>query len=607
MAKRLLVAAFALMIAAALAGCVSIPTGGPVMSSTVTQGPGGQGQHYMQLVPNPPVDGWDPEEIVTGFLAASGSFGYRQVAEEYLAPAARKWNPAWSAFVYSKGPVVNAPVYQAVKGSGKSATQMAEVTIGGTVQAKLSGTGGYAVPQAPQKGASAPVEGPPTFGLVKVGGQWRISSAPPRLLLSSYMFNLDYQSRNLYFFDPNYSYLVPDPAYVPLQATPVDLMTGLVKDLIKQPSDWLLGATTTAFPDGTTLNDVTLNGGTAIVNLSIPRKALEASKQSTARLKEMSAQLLYTLSAPGQSGSAVQSVELSVNGVPWSPPGSQQNPVQPLSQEYAPRLGTSGDFYYLDSAGWLVDHNIAQGTTRRLVALGQGYSQIAVSPGAPGSQYVAALKGGVLYAGPLGKLTRQPGRYLSMSWDPDGNLWATNTGNLIVEMPAPDSSGQPLGQPVTVEVVNSDGTLNLAPFSAVRVAPDGVRMAIVVQGSGLNFGAINYPPQGPRTSSTIVKIELSPFYVSQVGSATFGSVSWYGPDDVITLSEPNQALAEYPVNGGSPTAMPSPDRIQSITASYGSPLIAGLANGSVMANSSLTGAWPNAPIIKKGFAPVYPG
>ena len=44
--------------------------------------------------------------------------------------------------------------------------------------------------------------------------------APPYLLLTSDSFQYDYQLRNLYFFDPTDSYLVPDPVYVPLQATP---------------------------------------------------------------------------------------------------------------------------------------------------------------------------------------------------------------------------------------------------------------------------------------------------------------------------------------------------------------------------------------------------
>ena len=89
----------ALVIAASAAGCVSMPTGGPVQSYTVTQGPGAQSQHYQQMYAQPPGNGWSPEGIVNGFLTASASFANRQqVAREYLTPeASRKWNPSWSA------------------------------------------------------------------------------------------------------------------------------------------------------------------------------------------------------------------------------------------------------------------------------------------------------------------------------------------------------------------------------------------------------------------------------------------------------------------------------------------------------------------------------
>ncbi len=605
-ASRLRTAALGLLLVASLAGCVSIPTAGPVQSSTVTQGPGAQGQHYMQIVPKPPVKDWRPDQIVQGFLLASASFGYWQIAREYLTPTAR-WNPTWSAIVYSRGPTVSPPVYQKTK---KGAPATAVVTVGGKVQATLSQNGGYAVPAAPSASGPQQQGVPEVFELEKVGGQWRISSVPPYLLLSSYLFNSDYQLRNLYFFDPGYSYLVPDPAYVPLQATPVDLTKGLVNDLIHQPPDWLSHGTTTAFPQGTTLTDVTLNGGTATVNLSIAaRKGSPswASQSSTTKtmMQRVSAQLLETLSGSGQSGSAVQSVELSVNGNMWNPPGSQENPVQHLGQaRYSPPTGSSGTFYYLDD-GNLMEHS--SNATAKIARLGTAYSSIAVSPGPPRSRYVAALSGSTLYAGPLnGKLTRVPGGpYQTMSWDPGGDLWVT-TNDEIFTLPAPERPGQPLGQPVPVTVENSNGATDPGPFNALRVAPDGVRVAIIVNGSGLYFGAIAQAP-ATRVNPPPVKIVLSPFYVTATAIAMFGAVSWYGADNVITLTEPGAALTEYPVNGGNATSIPSQASIQSITASLGNPLVAGVAKGGLMTDANLTGAWPPAPTIKNGISPVYPG
>lgn len=562
------------------------------MSYTVTQGPGGQSQPFPQAVAQPPRAGWGPEEIVYGFLIASASFGTGQkIAREYLTPdASRNWRPNWSATVYSKGPDVRPAVY-----TGTGRAKQATVTIGGTVQANLSGAGSYAFPKASE------LQGPPPFVLVQVGGQWRISQVPSDLLLNSDLFNLDYQLRNLYFFDPTGQYLVPDPVYVPFQDTPADLMNGLVQDLISPPPDWLSpAATRTAFPPGTKrLGDVTLDGGTAAVNLGGA-----IAKASPQVLEQVSAQLLWTLSGSGQAGSAVQSVELSVNSTPKSPPNSDENPVQQLHQSrYSPPTGASRVFYYLDSAGNLLRGDGTPGQEVKVAPhIGAGYSQIAVSPGR--QQYVAALRDGSLFIGPLGgKLAKWGGAgYTTMSWDPAGDLWAT-TSDQIVMLRASADGGPPQAQPVPVSVVDSYNNPVSGPFSALRVAPDGVRVALIVGGSILNFGAI-VVKAGDRPGQVMIKIVLSPFYVSVAGGTAFRSVTWYGPDNVITLGDPGSTLTEYPVNGGSSTTISPQARIESITASSGYALIAGIAKGIMMANPSPTGSWIS---IGNGAIPAYPG
>jgi len=565
-------------------------SGGPVLSYAVTQGPGAQSQHYQQIYPQSPGNGWAPEEIVRGFLTASASFAnHQQVAREYMTPkASRAWNPNWSAIVFSNGPNVTSVTYPAT-GPRKSAL----VEVSGTVQANLSGSGSYAVASA---SATGPPGIPPTFDLVKVGGQWRISEAPSKLLLASDLFKFDYQLRNLYFFDPTSHYLVPDPIYVPLQATPTDLMNGLVHDLITPPVDWLLNATRTAFPDGTTrIGDVALDGGTAAVSLGGA-----ITKASNDVLQQVSAQLLWTLSGSGQGGPAVQSVELFLNGKPWIPRGSQENPVQHQSG-YHPPDGASRSFYYLDGAGNLLRRDGTAGKPVKIAHVGTGYTQIAVSPQ---SHYLAALRGGALYIGPVGgRLVKRNGTgYTTISWDPGDNLWAT-TSDQIVMVRGDARPNDPQGQPITVNVTDSDGNQATGPFTALRVAPDGVRVAVIVGGTDLNFGAIEWQA-GARAGQVMMRIVFSPFNVIATDT-TFGAVSWYGPDNVITYGEPGPTLTEYPVNGGSSTSIPPLPRIKSITASWGSALVAGQAKGGMMVDASLTGSWMIIP--GKSFSPAYPG
>lgn len=564
-------------------------------SYAITQGPGGQSQPYLQSIAQPPRAGWLPAAIVQGFVTASASFGSQQIAREYLTTQARRtWKPGWSAVVYSNDPNVQPAVYT---GTGRG--RQAAVTIGGSVQAILSGQGGYAVPSASAAGGLPGNQ--LTFTLEKVGGQWRISKAPQYLLLTSYQFQSDYQLRNLYFFDPTGRFLVPDPVYVPVTTpTAANLIEGLVYDLIHPPPDWLSrGATYTAFPKGTTtVGDITLNGGTAAIDLG--GGIGKAPKDSL--LLKVSAQLLWTLTGSGQSGPAVQSVALSVNGKPWSPPASDLNQVQQLRQsKYSPPTGASRVFYYVDSTGNLMSRDGPQAKAQKVEHIGTGYSQIAVSPD---RQYLAALSSGSLFIGRVGGplLKRAGTGYTSMSWDAADDLWATSGGEIVM-LRGSAKPDQPQGRPAGVTVMDPNGTSqNSGSFTALRVAPDGVRVAIIVGATDLDFGAIVAQP-GPRPGQLSIDIVLSPFSVSAPGS-TFTSLTWYGPDNVITLRDPGPDLTEYPVDGGSSRSITAQPDMTRITASLGFPLIAGLPGGGMMADAGLSGSWTPA---GTGVCAVYPG
>jgi hypothetical protein len=620
---RALLAPLAALVAALfVAGCVSMPSAGPVLSYPVAQQTGGQnGQNLLQIIAAPPGNGWGPKSIVTGFLTAAAAIGGQQrVAREYLTPQASKiWNPSWNAFVYQTGPTVMNPVYRptsvqpsagphqsaGVKPTAKSVAkgskpppELAIVMVHGKISASLSGHGTYAVPSS-----SAP-DGPQFFELVQTGGQWRISSAPSELLLTQVQFAADYELRNLYFFDPSETFLVPDPVYVPLQATTTSLMDRLVNDLIAPPDDWLAGgATQTSFPPGTKIiGGITLSGSTAAVNLggSIAR----AQDQKTL-LAQVSAQLLWTLVVPGQGGSQVQSVELLVNGQPKYPPGNSQGiPVQHVSESsYQPPTGASSVFYYVSSVGYLYSRNDVTGKQRRIAKIGTGYTRIAVSPD---GRYLGALSQGSLYMGPIdGPLVKQQGPpgYMTISWDPTDNLWATTEQGEILAFRAGVSPNSREARPLTATVPAS--TITVGQITAAQIAPDGVRVALLISGE-LTFGAIVWQ-QGAGTGPGLgsVKIELSPFDVSDPMSSEFTAVTWYGPDNVITLGGPGSTLTDYPVNGGTSTEQSLDESVESITASSGQALVAGLARGAMIQAPTLTGAW--TPIADKGVPPVYPG
>jgi hypothetical protein len=577
-----------------------MPTGGPVLAYPVTQGTDAQNQPYLQIQPQPPGAGWTPEQIVQGFLTASANFGnYPQVARQYLTPTEQSWDPFWSAVVYKEGPDVSPPTYPS---GAKNATR-ATVRIGGTIQANLLGNGNYSVPSASTPSGSP--DTPPPFQLVKVHGQWRISSAPQELLLTSNSFENDYQLRDLYFFDPQSKVLVPDPVYEPLGSSG-NLMDRLVSELISPPDDWLsYGATKTAFPPKTKVSSVELDGVTAVVSLT----GAAIAKANSSVMEQVSAQLLSTLfgaEPSGANGQGVKSVEVVVNAKPWVPTDNQGSPVQ-TTPKWTPAPGKSTSFYYVSSTGYLMNRKATGGKPVSLEQLGIGSSPVQIAVSADGT-YLAALRGSTLYTGLIGgKLTNRGTGFTSMSWDANDDLWVSQGGQILLFRGRPNVR-QPLVQMVSVDVV---GTQVNQSFTTLRVAPDGVRVAIVSNGNELTFGAISRE-LGENPRITLSPVQETP--LTQVQSvpaiANFTSLSWYGPDYVIALAEPGPSVTEYPVSGGTPQPGQADPDMQTITASAGEPLIAGFQQGHMKADASLNASWMtindgDTPAV--GSAPTYPG
>src|SRR5580698_5815637 len=114
--RRPLLALLAAVTAAlAVTGCVSMPSAGPVLSYPVSQETGGQNGQNLQISAQPPSAGWNPQQMVSGFLIAAAA-NQDQVAREYLAPAIRKgWNPSLTTttYVYQTRPNLLNPVPQA--------------------------------------------------------------------------------------------------------------------------------------------------------------------------------------------------------------------------------------------------------------------------------------------------------------------------------------------------------------------------------------------------------------------------------------------------------------------------------------------------------------
>jgi hypothetical protein len=578
-----------------LAGCVTVPTSGHVQAVNITQGGSNQGQGYLQPIPVSPDRGWKPRQIVSGFLAANASFASNHaVAREYLtASASRAWQPGWAVTVFGQNPAVSQVSMPAQLSRPQAAS--AVVDVGGQVLGNLSGSGQYAISSAAQGQTHE------RFTLVRKDGEWRISDLPHSLLLTETDFHRVYQSRNLYFFGPAMQVLVPDPVYVPQEATPSELVTRLVRALLNPPTGWLHGAAQTGFPAGTQLlndGEVSLDGGTVIVNLGGA-----AARASGTVLGEMSAQLLWTLAGSSSDEPAIQSVELEINGAPRTLPGTG-SPVQQIGLygSQMPAASAHGSFYYADSRGAVrslsgtVEADARQGTLAPGQA-GAGQVPVAGIAVSPDGRYVAGLAavGTGVYTGKLAPGAtldqRISGHFTSLSWDTHDDLWAAGSSGVWM-LPAGGGAAVQVG-----DVLPAGDQV-----TALRVAPDGVRCAMIVTSGG----------RWQLLLAAIVRAGQQAFLGEPVQISSenvhFTDVTWYDADHVIALSQTSSGpvLDEVAVNGETLSLVPAEQGTVSITADGGSnPLVAGLSNGQMVTLASLGGLWSGT--VGTGHDPAYPG
>ena len=584
-----------------LCACATVPDSGPVQAGKVARTVGGQNPDYLQLIPVPPQPEWSAGQVVEGFLAACASFANgHAIAREYLDPAHRhSWKPGWAVTV------VGAPkVEQAVNlahQAGAPYSQEESVTATGQKLATLTDNGLY-------RGTTG--SSTYSFHLFKINGQWRIDNPPGRLLLTEPDFKRVYAPRNLYYVASATQALVPEPVFVPLQATSATLVTKLVTALLQRPKVLLTGGVSSAFPPGATLLRATLNDGTATINLG----GTAAHAATAAQLPAMTSQLVWTLAGHSYGPSPVQAVELEINGHPLEinghplPPASLSRGHLALSPPEAP----AGLPLYTLARNGAVQERTQSAPVPGPVPGEAGEGQvrlttIAVSRASSDVRYVAGLSGtrNIVYYGPIrrdGRLTawRVPrGGVTSLSWDVSLNLWVASPHGVWMLPPAGHSGKR---KPIPLGLGLRPGTV----VSQLQVAPDGVRVAMIVHGPGwhgnhLLLAAIGRTPGGAPTLPSTVSI----------GTDVRGvpiQLSWYDADHLIVLSRSQMTpqLWEVPVNGGSSAALVTESGTHSITAAGpGNPMAADLARGQLALESNLNGTWA----LQHGTAgsPVYPG
>ena len=588
---RLAVLGAVAMVACA---CATVPSGGPVVSEKIAPAGGPQAGVYEQLIAPPPLPGWAPEYIVSGFLYAGADFtGDHKVAGEYLTPAARRsWHPGSKAIVFSNEP--DATLVSPTSGSD------ATVRVSGRQVATIGsqGEGEYV--------AAAHGGGPfqATFHLHKVRGQWRIADPGNQLLLTSNDVARAYRSQDLYFLDSTMTALVPDPVFVPVEENPVPQS---VTSLLSGATGWLSQATRTAFPRGTRLIKVDESDDVVRVNLGGAAAGTSEHQQEL-----MSAQLVWTLRTFPDAAQNLNLV-LELNGHPVTLPsiGSAQQPVATSWQNYDPSgvgAGSSFPAFFVGNANkvQMLDAVGSQsGATSVPGEAGAGdvaLNQIAVSPDSTTSRIAGVSPGDdAVYTGslaPRGTLALQlTGRnFTNPSWDRDSNAWvagASGGRTGIWMMPGG-------AHPVPVSMPSGYG-----PVQALRVARDGARIALITgTGSGqqLLVGAI------VRNGNQVVIGPVVPVGTGLSQMAQLTDLAWSDADNLVVLAQPSggeEQLFKVPVDGGPYQALgTAPAGTLSVAAAPGRPLLAGVPGSGEVQYSPDELSWRN---LVQGQYPAYPG
>jgi hypothetical protein len=286
--KRGWSALVALLLAAALTGCVQIPDVGPVHTAD-TNGQG-QGEQEQRFVPRGPQDRESAPDIVTHFFEAmTASPMSATVAREFLTKhAADSWSPEDGYLVYeSKSPPDGI----------------------GDLKVTLSGVNLF---DSRGRWAGAPSSGTRRvdFAMEPENGQWRIASAPNALMVSATWFETQTLPMSVYYFDPTGHTLVPEPVYVPQGD---QMPTLLIRALLEGPADPRVERS--FVPQGTTLDNISVTvspDGIADIPL-----AGDLTKLPTDTLEKMEVQFAWAL----RQIPSISAIRITVGGHPLPLPG----------------------------------------------------------------------------------------------------------------------------------------------------------------------------------------------------------------------------------------------------------------------------------------------
>ncbi|WP_078599790.1 LpqB family beta-propeller domain-containing protein [Streptomyces violens] len=588
-----------------LAGCASMPDDGE--SLPVDQASRADADSQVRVYGVPPQDGAQPTDIVRGFLdALTSDEANLRTAKQYLAAPARKtWQPFATTKVLQERPKATPEGSPANREDAKGYT----VTLEGTQVATVDRKHAY----TPQERAYQE-----TMHLARENGQWRIDRLPNGLVLGLPDFQRIYQPVNKYYFASYKSeagearagkdVLVADPVYLRQRIDPV---TASVNALLQGPTNWLQQVAVSAFPKDThvTRPTLTLDDSNAL-RVRLSKEATGADGNQCSR---MAAQVLFTVQGMARA-SKVSEVELQKD--------SGDSLCKLKQEEAADRFGQQARVrhtaleYYVDG-----DHRVVSMTDTATDAtpvpgpLGTGKIALRSVGVAHGEETAAgvSLNGRALYVAALDEMSKRAEVRLrskaknetdgltAPSWDGLGDLWVADRdddGSRLLRL----RSGK--GEPQEVEVAG----LGKRRIKAIRVASDGIRIAMLIEDKGRTTLQLGRVERGGTAMNPKLSVQALRPIAPQLEDVV--AASWAGDSRLVVVGRESGGVQQmqFMETDGSASntqTLPGVNGVEAVAASEDEsrPLIADADEGIV--RLPVDANWKT--VATRGTGPVYPG
>jgi len=509
------------LLALALAGCVSLPDSGAVQTRP-DEGQVEGGDPIFDFNPSGPRQGSSPTEIVEDFLIAmEASPQSTAVAEQFLTADARAdWFPERSTLVYGA---------RAVTARGATVTTTLDDTDA------LDDRGGWLGETAGDAGVSYRLR------LERERGQWRISNPPDALVVPRSHFESRFQQYFVYYFDPAAEILVPQPVYLPRGEVAPTL---LVRTLLRGPGRSLQDVVRTFVPRGTELEISVPVSDAGIAEVPLTEEFLTLGGDD---LQMALAQIAWTL----RQVSGIESMRVTVGDSPLEIPGAGAPPSVTGWTEFDPSIHWASQELFGLRDGSVVALGVEgdHGVEGRFGAQEYALRDIAVD--LPAEQVAGVTEDGrSVVVAPRSRDPRTPPSpesttvayaggtdLLRPAWDIHGQLWLldrtpagarllVHRGGTVAEAEAPGVTGQDV--------------------TAFAVSRDGSRLAAVVSGRDRDrlvlarvrrdeSGAV----QGVTPAATVP--------VAGVGRDDLRDVAWRTPGSLAVLTGPTPGSSKVVV------------------------------------------------------------